>query len=115
LGTGELSDSLALDSVFPISPILISFFAQRDHAVLELKTKSAEVDHLPHLDHRKRTIISWSLNPPEIIEGEEMGTWVFTSITLILGFTNFCYAEASKNEDNIYLSLPDFSMVSSRG
>jgi spore photoproduct lyase len=74
LGTGELSDSLALDTVFPISPFLIPFFAQRNHAVLELKTKSAEVDHLLHLDHRRRTIISWSLNPPKIIEEEEKGT-----------------------------------------
>ncbi len=74
LGTGELSDSLALDKVFPISPFLIPFFAQRNHAVLELKTKSAEVDHLLHLDHGRRTIISWSLNPPEIIEEEEKGT-----------------------------------------
>jgi len=74
LGTGELSDSLALDTVFPISPFLIPFFAQRSHAVLELKTKSAEVDHLLHLEHRKRTIISWSLNPPKIIEEEEKGT-----------------------------------------
>jgi spore photoproduct lyase len=74
LGTGELSDSLVLDTVFPISPFLIPFFAQRNHAVLELKTKSAEVDHLLHLDHRKRTIISWSLNPTQMIEGEEAGT-----------------------------------------
>jgi spore photoproduct lyase len=74
LGTGELSDSLALDRVFPISPILIRFFSQKNHAVLELKTKSAEVDHLLDLDHRKRTIISWSLNPPQMIEEEEMGT-----------------------------------------
>jgi spore photoproduct lyase len=74
IGTGELSDSLALDTLFPISPVLIAFFAQRNHAFLELKTKSAEVDHLLHLDHRKRTIISWSLNPPQMIEGEETGT-----------------------------------------
>jgi len=74
LGTGELSDSLALDTVFPISPVLIPFFTQRNHAVLELKTKSAAVDHLLHLDHRRRTIISWSLNPPKIIEEEEKGT-----------------------------------------
>jgi spore photoproduct lyase len=74
LGTGELSDSLALDTVFPVSSVLIPFFAQRNHAFLELKTKSAEVDHLLHLDHRKRTIISWSLNPPKIIEEEETGT-----------------------------------------
>jgi spore photoproduct lyase len=74
IGTGELSDSLALDTVFPVSPALITFFAQRNHAVLELKTKSAEVDHLLHLDHRKRTTISWSLNPIRIIEEEEKET-----------------------------------------
>jgi len=74
LGTGELSDSLALDTVFPISPFLIPFFAQRNDAVLELKTKTAEVDHLLHLDHRRRTIISWSVNPFRIVEEEEKGT-----------------------------------------
>ncbi len=74
LGTGELSDSLALDTVFPISSVLITCFAQRNHAFLELKTKSAEVDHLLHLDHRRRTIVSWSLNPAQIIEDEETGT-----------------------------------------
>ena len=89
LGTGELSDSLALDPVFPISPILISFFAQRNHAVLELKTKSAEVGHLLHLDHRKRTIISWSLNPPQMIEGEEMGT---ASLESRIGAAQKCQA-----------------------
>jgi spore photoproduct lyase len=77
LGTGELSDSLALDTVFPISSFLIPFFAERNDAVLELKTKSAEVDHLLDLDHGKRTIISWSLNPPKIIEEEEKGTVPF--------------------------------------
>jgi spore photoproduct lyase len=74
LGTGELSDSLALDSIYPLSQALIPLFAEREHAFLELKTKSAEGNHLLHLDHRKKTIISWSLNPPKIIEEEETGT-----------------------------------------
>jgi len=74
LGTGELSDSLALDSIFPLSQILIPFFAERNHGILELKTKSAEVDHLPSLNHRRRTVISWSLNPSKMIEEEERRT-----------------------------------------
>jgi len=74
LGTGELSDSLALDSIFPLSQILVPFFAERKNGILELKTKSAEVNALLHLDHRGKTVISWSLNPPKIIEEEEMGT-----------------------------------------
>ena len=74
LGTGELSDSLALDSIFPLSQILIPFFAERNHGILELKTKSAEVDHLLSLNHRQRTVISWSLNPLKMIEEEELRT-----------------------------------------
>ncbi|MEW6376344.1 MAG: spore photoproduct lyase family protein [Thermodesulfobacteriota bacterium] len=74
LGTGELSDSLALDPIFPLSQVLIPFFAKRIHGILELKTKSAEVHQLLHLNHRGKTVISWSLNPPQMIEEEEMGT-----------------------------------------
>ena len=74
LGTGELSDSLALDSIFPLSQLLIPFFAKRHDAILELKTKSTEVDHLFSLTHRQRTVISWSLNPPKMIQEEEVNT-----------------------------------------
>jgi spore photoproduct lyase len=74
LGTGELSDSLALDSVFPLSQLLIPFFAKRHDAFLELKTKSAEVDPLFSLTHGQRTVLSWSLNPPQIIREEEVNT-----------------------------------------
>jgi len=74
LGTGELSDSLALDSIFPLSQALITFFAERQEGILELKTKSAGVDHLLQLNHRGRTVVSWSINPPQIIEEEERRT-----------------------------------------
>ena len=74
LGTGELSDSLALESIFPISQQLIPIFAEKSNAMLELKTKSAEVDMLLHLNHRGKTVISWSLNPTQLVEEEENGT-----------------------------------------
>ncbi len=73
LGTGELSDSLALESVFPISQFLVPFFAEKK-GLLELKTKSTEIDRLLSLDHRGKTIISWSLTPPRMIAEEEKGT-----------------------------------------
>lgn len=73
LGTGELSDSLALESLFPISQLLIPYFAKKN-AILELKTKSAEIESLLPLDHHGRTVISWSLNPSSVIEAEERGT-----------------------------------------
>ena len=74
LGTGELSDSLALESIFPVSQFLIPFFSERPNGILELKTKSANVNSLLSLNHRGKTVISWSLNPPKMIEEEEMRT-----------------------------------------
>jgi spore photoproduct lyase len=74
IGTGELSDSLALDSIIPLSQVLVPFFSEKKNGVLELKTKSAEVARLLPLAHRGRTILSWSLNPFEIIKTEEKRT-----------------------------------------
>jgi spore photoproduct lyase len=74
LGTGELSDSLVLESIFPISQLLIPFFSESRNGILELKTKSANVDSLLCVNHRGKTVISWSLNPPRMIEEEEMRT-----------------------------------------
>lgn len=74
LGTGELSDSLALETIFPFSQFLIPFFAGRNNGILELKTKSVNVDSLLPLNHQGKTIVSWSLNPPKMIEREERKT-----------------------------------------
>jgi spore photoproduct lyase len=74
LATGELSDSLALESLFPFSQFLIPFFAKRPNGILELKTKSSNVDPILHSQHQGNTVISWSLNPPKIIKEEERRT-----------------------------------------
>jgi spore photoproduct lyase len=73
IGTGELADSLALDPATGLSRLLVPFFAERDNAVLELKTKSACIDELLALDPRGRTVVSWSLSPPPV-SAEEYGT-----------------------------------------
>ena len=74
VGTGELTDSLALDDFLPYSQTLIPFFNQQKNAVLELKTKSDRVENLLQQDDVSNVIISWSINPPEIAESEEKGT-----------------------------------------
>jgi len=74
IGTGETADSLALDDLTLYSPLLVPFFRSLPNAVLELKTKSAQVANLHGLDHGGHTIISWSLNPRTIIRGEELKT-----------------------------------------
>lgn len=74
VGTGELSDSLAIDPLTEYSRMLIPFFALQPNAILELKTKTANVDQLLDLKHNGHTVIAWSVNPPEIIAAEEKGT-----------------------------------------
>ncbi|RLB05350.1 MAG: hypothetical protein DRG50_07350 [Deltaproteobacteria bacterium] len=70
-GTGELGDSLVLDGIVGFSQHAVPFFSARRNGILELKTKAADVDHLLHLEHGGKTVVSWSLNPPKIIEAEE--------------------------------------------
>lgn len=71
IGTGEFTDSLAIDRLTRLSTILVPFMARQDNAMLELKTKSAVIENLEHLDHRRRTIISWSLNSTQALRQEE--------------------------------------------
>ncbi len=73
-GTGELTDSLAVDWLTGYSRVLVPFFANRDNAVLELKSKTDFIGNLVGLDHGGRTIVAWSLNPPEVVSSEERFT-----------------------------------------
>jgi DNA repair photolyase len=63
---GKLQDSLALDPLTAYSTVLVPFFAEHPWARLTLLTKSAHVDRLLDLDHRGHSILSWSVNPPEV-------------------------------------------------
>ena len=74
VGTGELTDSLALEGILPYSDYLIPFFNKKKNAVLELKTKSDRVQELLNQNDPSNVIVSWSINPPEIISAEEKGT-----------------------------------------
>jgi len=71
LGTGELGDSLAFDGMTRFSTALVPFFTEKANVIFELKTKTDEVDNLLDLDHRGKTVISWSVNPEKVIAEEE--------------------------------------------
>jgi spore photoproduct lyase len=73
IGTGEFTDSLALDPLVGWSDMLLSFFAARKNAVLELKTKTDHIAGLLSAKSRDRIIVSWSLNSPHISATEEHG------------------------------------------
>ena len=63
---GKLQDALAFDPLTAYSTTLVPFFAEHPLARLTLLTKSASVDRLLRLDHWRHTILSWSVNPPEV-------------------------------------------------
>jgi spore photoproduct lyase len=71
IGTGELADSLALDSITAYSRRMVPFFAALPNGILELKTKSNQISNLKELTHAGRTVISWSLNSRRICSSEE--------------------------------------------
>lgn len=74
IGTGEFTDSLALDSLTHLSPQLVRFMAKQHNAVLELKSKSVNIENLQGLDHGGRSLVAWSLNSPPIMAREEIRT-----------------------------------------
>ncbi len=74
VGTGEIIDSLSLDEITLYSRELIEFFRKYPRWTLEFKTKSNRVDQFLDLAPAKNVVVSWSINPPEIINSEEHGT-----------------------------------------
>lgn len=74
VGTGEVIDSLSLDEITLYSRELIQFFNNYPKWTLEFKTKSDKVDQFLDCQHASNTVVSWSMNAPQIIESEEHGT-----------------------------------------
>ncbi len=74
VGTGEVIDSLSLDEVTLYSRELIKFFRDYPRWKLEFKTKSSKVDQFLDVEHAQNVIVSFSLNPENIVASEEHGT-----------------------------------------
>ena len=73
LGTGEFTDSLALDPVVQWSRVLSAFVERHQNAVLEFKTKTTRIEGLLACKNRERTVVSWSMNSPSVASKEERG------------------------------------------
>ena len=71
---GKLQDGLALDPLTGYSRTLVPFFAGHPKARLIVLTKSADVDNLLDLDHGGHTILSWTLNAPQMRRAFESNT-----------------------------------------
>jgi spore photoproduct lyase len=73
LGTGEFTDSLALDPYTGWSRTLPVFVRERRNTVLEFKTKTDRIEGLLRSKVRDKIIVSWSLNSVHISREEEHG------------------------------------------
>ncbi len=69
MGTGELTDSLALDGLTRLNETLIRHVLGKE-MILEIKTKTVSIDHLPAIP-KSNVLVSWSLNPDAFIRTEE--------------------------------------------
>ena len=74
IGTGELADSLAFDTLTGLTRDLVGFFAARETLTLELKTKTDEIENLLALDPRGRVLVSWTLSPEKVWRTSEHRT-----------------------------------------
>ena len=74
IGTGEITDSLALEPHTGMVRELIPYFAEQPNVLLELKTKSDRVETLLDCDSKGRVVVGWSMNPQRIIDLDEHGT-----------------------------------------
>ena len=74
IGTGEFSDSLMLDNITEYSVSIIDFFKKQKDVMFEFKTKSANIENLLKTQHSGNIVVSWSLNPQNIVDTNEFYT-----------------------------------------
>jgi spore photoproduct lyase len=90
IGTGEFTDSLSLEEITGFSEYVIPFFIERKNTLLELKTKTINVEFLEKFDPQGRIMISWSLNSERIQREEEKKT---PSIKARIDIAKACLAQ----------------------
>ncbi len=74
VGTGEFCDSLTLEDFYPQVDIIYFYFKNLPQVIIELKTKSSNISNLLKLKPLRNFVVSWSLNPQNIVEREEKYT-----------------------------------------
>lgn len=73
IGTGEFTDSLAMDEITEYTKYILPFFNNTEY-ILELKTKSVNIKNVLKFKPSKNVVIAWSLNPQKIIDSDEYFT-----------------------------------------
>jgi spore photoproduct lyase len=71
IGTGQSSDSLMWGNQSGILDALLDFAEGHPNVILELKTKSKNINHLLKREVPANVLCTWSLNPQTLIDNEE--------------------------------------------
>lgn len=72
IGTGEFTDSLALEEFTDFAKTYVPLILKDNpNIILELKTKSANIDWLNNIGFQNQLVIAWSVNPEIIVKNEE--------------------------------------------
>jgi DNA repair photolyase len=71
---GKLQDGLALEPLSGYARTMIPFFARQSYARMVILTKSGDVKNLLDLEHAGRTILSWTVNAPQVAQRFERNT-----------------------------------------
>ena len=71
IGTGEFTDSLVFDHITSLTATFIPYFMKKKNAILELKTKTTNIDNLLRFRPHGKVVASWSLNAQPIVQHEE--------------------------------------------
>ncbi len=66
MGTGELTDSLVWEVIYPFSQWFIDVFRKHEDIIFEFKTKFSYIKNFPKLKKNKNIMVSFSLNPKRL-------------------------------------------------
>ncbi|MCL1911593.1 MAG: hypothetical protein FWG13_05260 [Leptospirales bacterium] len=73
VGTGEFCDSLMMDELTGIGKILIESLSLSKNVMIELKTKSDQIEHLLSIPRKGNAVLAWSLNTEYAASRYEQG------------------------------------------
>lgn len=73
LGTGEYTDSLALEHITGTTRILLPLVKKFPDVFLEIKSKTVNIEAVLGCEPAGRLIFAWSLNPQQLMDQEEHG------------------------------------------
>jgi spore photoproduct lyase len=73
ISAGIVNDTLVHDSLTEISKDLINYFNNRPNLILELRTKSSNIDNLLSITPKDNILISFTFSPQAIIDKYELG------------------------------------------